>query len=385
MSAERFRQSEDAYFKLRGQFDTGRITQEQFDEKLRELMVQDAQGRYWMLGADSGKWYVYDGLNWVRGDPLDGAAAMFVPPLQTPASPATAAPAPANTASIAPRPSAAPETRRGFPLAPLLIGVAIVALAIAAFLVFQNRDRLFVAQQPLAQITPILPPTITRAPSPTPFNAPTSAAVVPTNAAPIPITVAPTSAAPTAMPPTNELPTVAITIVVTSGPTAAPIIPTSLPTATIQPTSVPSATSTPPSPTVTIPPPTNTPLPSFPPDVYVTALSINPMPAKKNQNADFTATFLNTTGSPRNYDWLVLLYDPNKTGPNKGFGESTQMRATIPVGQSTHTLTHVPATGPGGCITLYARVGWKISAFEKPIFPNTGGDPVTVYFDVCPP
>jgi hypothetical protein len=270
-----------------------------------------------------------------------------------------------------------------------LVGAAIVALAIVAFLVFQNRDRLFVAQPPLAQITPILPPTITRAPSPTQFNAPTSAAVVPTIAAPIPITVAPTFAAPTdaptAIPPTTELPTVAITVVVTSAPTAAPIIPTLLPTATIQPTPVPSATSTPPSATVTIPPPTNTPLPSFPPDVYVTALSINPMPAIKNQNADFTATFLNTTDSPRNYDWLVLLYDPNKTGPNKGFGESTQMRATIPVGQSTHTLTHVPATGPGGCITLYARVGWKISPFEKPIFPNTGGDPVTVYFDVCPP
>ena len=55
MAAEKFRASEDAYFRLRGQFDTGRITAEQFDERVRELAVQDAQGRYWMPGADSGK------------------------------------------------------------------------------------------------------------------------------------------------------------------------------------------------------------------------------------------------------------------------------------------------------------------------------------------
>ena len=53
---DQYQHSEDEYFKLRGQFDTGRLTQEEFDEKLRALMVQDEQGRYWMLGADSGKW-----------------------------------------------------------------------------------------------------------------------------------------------------------------------------------------------------------------------------------------------------------------------------------------------------------------------------------------
>jgi hypothetical protein len=27
------------------------------------------EGRYWMLGADSGKWYVHDGQTWVEAAP----------------------------------------------------------------------------------------------------------------------------------------------------------------------------------------------------------------------------------------------------------------------------------------------------------------------------
>ena len=69
MSNDQFRQAEDQYFLLKGQLETGRITREQFDAALKELMIQDAQGRYWMIGADSGKWYVHDGSAWVEASP----------------------------------------------------------------------------------------------------------------------------------------------------------------------------------------------------------------------------------------------------------------------------------------------------------------------------
>lgn len=370
MSADKYRASEDAYFKLRGQFDTGRITQEQFDEKLRELMVQDAQGRYWMLGADSGKWYFYDGANWVQSDPVGVAAAQAT---AAPVEAATMPPVRSEPPIAVPMTAGAPERGRGFPLLPLLLGVAIVILGIGAFFLFQNRARLFFAQQPPAQITPILPATITRAPSPT-AAAMATAAVTPVSQPGVSTVIVPTPV-PVTVPPTNEQPTAAITVVViTSAPPATTELPTLLPPATITPLFV----------TATQAPPTRTPLPDYPPDVYVTALTIAPNPAFKNQNAAFTATFLNTTGSPRSYNWLILLYDPNKNGPNKGFGESTEVPVTIPVGQSTLTINHIPAKGPGGCVSLYARVGWKISPFEKPIFPNTVGEPVTVYFDTCP-
>jgi hypothetical protein len=37
-------------------------------------MIQDDQGRWWMVGAASGKWYVYDGQNWIAGDPTRDVA-----------------------------------------------------------------------------------------------------------------------------------------------------------------------------------------------------------------------------------------------------------------------------------------------------------------------
>jgi hypothetical protein len=64
-----FQRAQDEYFRLRGLLVVGRITTAQFEAQLRELMVQDARGRYWILGADSGKWFVHDGNNWVEGQP----------------------------------------------------------------------------------------------------------------------------------------------------------------------------------------------------------------------------------------------------------------------------------------------------------------------------
>lgn len=195
MAEDQYRNAEDQYFKLRGQFDTGRLTQEQFDEKLRELMIHDAQGRYWMLGADSGKWYYYDGAKWVQGEPYAGATP---PPMAVPvearplSSPDTAPPlVPLTVNPPASSSSSAPS--RGVPLVPILIALVLIGLAVAAFLIFQNRDRIFVSQRP-SQITPILPPTITRAPSPT------AGVIVPTNA---PATLPPVpTAVPTDIPPT---------------------------------------------------------------------------------------------------------------------------------------------------------------------------------------
>src|SRR5581483_9490827 len=165
MAADKYRHVEDEYFKLRGQFDTGRLTQDQFDEKLRELMVQDDKGRYWMLGADSGKWYYYDGTKWVTGDPYTGTAA----PATMAETTVGGTPAPASspqTASPRRAPVSTPPapSGRGLPLVPILVVLLLLILAAAALFLYQNRGQ-FLAQQPPAQITPVLPPTITRAPS----------------------------------------------------------------------------------------------------------------------------------------------------------------------------------------------------------------------------
>lgn len=81
-----FQKAEDEYFTLRGQLEAGRITRAQFEAALKNLMLQDAQGRWWMLGVDSGKWYVNDGKNWVEAQPPPSAApaAPVAPAMRAP-------------------------------------------------------------------------------------------------------------------------------------------------------------------------------------------------------------------------------------------------------------------------------------------------------------
>lgn len=64
-----FKRVEDEYFKLRGQLDLGRITREAFEASLQAMLIRDQQQRYWMLGLDSGKWYLFNGATWTEANP----------------------------------------------------------------------------------------------------------------------------------------------------------------------------------------------------------------------------------------------------------------------------------------------------------------------------
>lgn len=119
-----FKRVEDEYFRLRGQLSAGRITREQFDSASKALMVQDAQGRYWTIGADNGKWYVHDGSKWIETERPRPQAAIptSIPERGTPPS--------------AVPPSGARKTN----LLPLVLVSALVVLGagIAAFLFFSS-------------------------------------------------------------------------------------------------------------------------------------------------------------------------------------------------------------------------------------------------------
>ena len=93
-SAERFGNVEAEYFRLRGQLAAGRITRAQLEAALKEMMLQDAQGRWWTMGVDSGKWYVWQGETWIESHPpiaQTGATPQVIVvqvPAQTPTPPA---------------------------------------------------------------------------------------------------------------------------------------------------------------------------------------------------------------------------------------------------------------------------------------------------------
>lgn len=64
-----FQDLQRRYDELREQFDAGTIDEAEFRDELGALQLKDEQGRYWTIGARSGKWFRYDGRKWVEETP----------------------------------------------------------------------------------------------------------------------------------------------------------------------------------------------------------------------------------------------------------------------------------------------------------------------------
>jgi len=149
-------------------------------------MIQDEQGRWWMIGYETGQWYYHDGTKWVRGEPPQ--VAVPVPP--TP-------------------PAERPTEARRIPtpggIKPLWIGGGLGALVLLAVLVVALA-RLggpggFAGSTPKATeptaVAVIEPTATTRSvipPAPTP---------VPPTAMPVPPTSTPVPPTATSVPPTS--------------------------------------------------------------------------------------------------------------------------------------------------------------------------------------
>jgi hypothetical protein len=64
-----FKDVETAFRSLRRQFREKEISRREFIDRLKKLRLRDSQGRFWMIGAQSGKWYFFDGRDWIPSDP----------------------------------------------------------------------------------------------------------------------------------------------------------------------------------------------------------------------------------------------------------------------------------------------------------------------------
>ena len=67
--ADQFREVEAAFGRLKEKFGGGRISQQEFIDSLKQLRIKDNDGRFWMIGAQSGKWYFFNGEDWVQARP----------------------------------------------------------------------------------------------------------------------------------------------------------------------------------------------------------------------------------------------------------------------------------------------------------------------------
>ena len=70
------------YRRLKAQFDAGTLTEADFKARLEELMIQDEQGNWWIIGYETGQWYFHNGEQWVRAEPPGTATT---PPAMEPA------------------------------------------------------------------------------------------------------------------------------------------------------------------------------------------------------------------------------------------------------------------------------------------------------------
>src|SRR5574341_1229512 len=70
---------------LKDKLNSGAITDEEFRSGMAELRFQDSQKRWWMIGAQSGKWYVFNGARWLPGEPPEIPSGVSALPETSPA------------------------------------------------------------------------------------------------------------------------------------------------------------------------------------------------------------------------------------------------------------------------------------------------------------
>ncbi len=66
---KRIKEVEKTFGKLKGKFRRGKISRQKFVDGLKKLRFMDDEGRYWMIGARSSKWYYFEGKDWIESDP----------------------------------------------------------------------------------------------------------------------------------------------------------------------------------------------------------------------------------------------------------------------------------------------------------------------------
>ena len=64
--ADQFREAEATFSRLRERFLDKKISQKEFSDSLKQLRIKDDDGRFWVIGAQSGHWYVYEHGQWVE-------------------------------------------------------------------------------------------------------------------------------------------------------------------------------------------------------------------------------------------------------------------------------------------------------------------------------
>ena len=67
--ADQFREAEATFGLLRKKFQEKKISPQEFADCLKQLRIKDDDGRFWVIGAQSGKWYAFENGEWIEAKP----------------------------------------------------------------------------------------------------------------------------------------------------------------------------------------------------------------------------------------------------------------------------------------------------------------------------
>lgn len=370
-----FQKAEQEFFRLRGLFVTGNLGADEFDAALQQLQVRDEEGRVWMIGANTGRWYYAPTPQWIEAEPhtpefsddaseeSENALAFPGYTLLNPASSNDAASLDVASFESAgdarvtidvpqtPPPFLPERAREGLVSKRLvfaLFGVGI-ALAILAGILLDA----FNIQNPLSASADgkLLPTRIV------PHNTASSlVALAPSATATRHVEITPFG---TQVPVTA---TPALVIEPTSTEPVLTVIPTITPNK--NPGKAPEAKS------------------SLPPAVYVTNIRVSPFPPPRQGQVTFTASFWNTNRESVPMNWRIILLDPNRAR-NKDFGESPFAGITVPPGRTEYSITYMPVNNGGPCMTLQALAARRNDDNSRIFLMGTSGGPYAAGFTFC--
>jgi len=64
-----FQSVQESFERLKKRFQNREISQQGFIDEIKKLCLKDDQGRFWTIGVQTGKWYYFDGKDWLHADP----------------------------------------------------------------------------------------------------------------------------------------------------------------------------------------------------------------------------------------------------------------------------------------------------------------------------
>ena len=147
------------YARLKQLYDQGQINAQEFERQANDITVTDSSGDLWQIGVKTGKWYRYDGQNWVEDTP-PGIVQHSVSPSPIP-------PPPPQITPVEPRSRSFNWLWLGGGLAALVIVVCIVG-AVVFFIFNQNKplpDNPVVPQPVITQPLPVTPRSVITSPT----------------------------------------------------------------------------------------------------------------------------------------------------------------------------------------------------------------------------